>query len=171
MSNLATSWNEIRNLLREARDCLPPEQRPPGSAPVPVGLLSGTLDEFEEFLEHNELELAWDALAEVAGRVNAPPPCWRRLAHAARLMQLPAKEDEAVRRAGPRIPPDQALQIARLDAEKVYRDLTPYRISLTLEPDGWHVDYDLKGPEMNGGGPHYVIDPATGSILSKRYEQ
>ena len=66
---------------------------------------------------------------------------------------------------------DQALQIARLDGEKVYRDLTPYRITLTLEPDGWHVDYELKDPNLNGGGPHYVIDPANGKIVRKRYEQ
>ncbi len=30
---------------------------------------------------------------------------------------------------------DQALKIARLDAEKVYRDLTPYRILLELHQD------------------------------------
>jgi uncharacterized membrane protein YkoI len=66
---------------------------------------------------------------------------------------------------------DQVLAIARQDAEKVYRDLTPYRISLVQEVDGWHVDYDLKDPQINGGGPHYVIDAQTGTILNKRYEQ
>jgi len=65
----------------------------------PVRLLAGTLDEFQEFLDHNELELAWDALAEVAERSNATPACWSQLAHAARLMQLPAKEEAAARRA------------------------------------------------------------------------
>ncbi len=171
MSDLATTWDEVGKLLREARDCLAPEQRVPGPSPVPVGPLAGTLDEFQEFLEHNELELAWDSLAEVADRGNAPPTCWSKLARAARLMQLPAKADEAARRARPRVSSDQALQIARLDAEKAYGDLTPYRISLALEADGWHVDYDLRDPGMNGGGLHYVIDPATGGILSKRYEQ
>jgi hypothetical protein len=38
-------------------------------------------------------------------------------------------------------------------------------------PDGWHIDYQLKNPLSNGGGPHYVIDAATGAIVSKRYEQ
>jgi len=71
----------------------------------------------------------------------------------------------------PAITSDQVLRIARLDAEQAYRDLTPYRISLTIESDGWHVDYELKNPKLNGGGPHYLIDPATGKILSKRYEQ
>ncbi len=66
---------------------------------------------------------------------------------------------------------DRALAIARADAEQVYRDLVPYRITLSLEGDGWHVDYELKSPFMKGGGPHYVIDPSDGRILSKRYEQ
>jgi hypothetical protein len=66
---------------------------------------------------------------------------------------------------------DQVLRIARVDAEKAYRDLTPYRIYLELQPDGWHVDYELRDPHRNGGGPHYVINPQTGEIVSKRYEQ
>jgi uncharacterized membrane protein YkoI len=69
------------------------------------------------------------------------------------------------------IPCDQALRIARLDAEKAYRDLSMYRIVLTLEKDGWHVDYELRDRVSEGGGPHYVIDSKTGNILSKRYEQ
>ena len=52
-----------------------------------------------------------------------------------------------------------------------YRDLSPYRVQLVLEADGWHVDYDLKNPGWVGGGPHYVIDALTGTIVSKRYEQ
>ncbi len=40
-----------------------------------------------------------------------------------------------------------------------------------LESDGWHVDYNLKDPRLKGGGPHYVIDAASGAILSKRYAQ
>lgn len=66
---------------------------------------------------------------------------------------------------------DEALRVARLDAEKVYEDLQEFRISVTPEPDGWHVDYELKDPLVTGGGPHYVIDPTSGSIVSKRYEQ
>ncbi len=71
----------------------------------------------------------------------------------------------------PALPSDEVLKVARLDAEQAYRDLKPYRVSLTLEADGWHIDYDLKDPDQNGGGPHYVIDPVTGAILSKRYDQ
>jgi hypothetical protein len=66
---------------------------------------------------------------------------------------------------------DQALTIAQADAAQVYRDLSGYRIQLVLEEDGWHVDYELKGPRWKGGGPHYLIDAVSGAILSKRYEQ
>jgi hypothetical protein len=65
----------------------------------------------------------------------------------------------------------QALAIAQADALLAYRDLSSYRIQLVLEDDGWHVDYDLKDTRLKGGGPHYVIDPVSGAILSKRYEQ
>lgn len=63
------------------------------------------------------------------------------------------------------------LDIAHADAARAYGDLSPYRITLVLRPDGWHVDYDLTDPLTAGGGPHYVIDPTTGAILSKRYDQ
>jgi hypothetical protein len=66
---------------------------------------------------------------------------------------------------------DRALAIAQADAVRVYRDLSPFRIQLVLEDDGWHVDYELKDPKLKGGGPHYIIDAHTGAILSKRYEQ
>jgi len=65
----------------------------------PVRLLAGTLDEFQEFLDHNKHELAWEEMAEVDERSNATPACWSKLAQAARLMQLPAKEEAAARRA------------------------------------------------------------------------
>ena len=68
-------------------------------------------------------------------------------------------------------PCDEALRIARLDAERVYGDLSSYRVTLALELDGWHVDYELKDTTLDGGGPHYVIDPTSGEIRSKRYEQ
>ena len=66
---------------------------------------------------------------------------------------------------------DEILRIARLDAETAYRDLSGYRIIIEHQPDGWHIDYQLTNPNQNGGGPHYTIDPATGVIHSKRYEQ
>jgi hypothetical protein len=66
---------------------------------------------------------------------------------------------------------DQILTIAHADAARVYRDLSLYRIQLVLEDDGWHVDYELKSPTLKGGGPHYLIDPHSGAIIRKRYEQ
>ena len=71
----------------------------------------------------------------------------------------------------PPISNEQALRIARLNAEKVYRDLTPYSVRVELADDGWHVDYELKNKQSNGGGPHYVIDAQSGAIRTKRYEQ
>lgn len=63
------------------------------------------------------------------------------------------------------------MAIAEADAVKTYRDLTAYRISLVLESDGWHVDYELKQKACAGGRPHYVVAVNDGTILSKRYEQ
>lgn len=71
----------------------------------------------------------------------------------------------------PDIPCDQALRTARLDAETAYRDLSGYRIQVALEKDGWHVDYEPKNQQAQGGGPHYIIDRADGKILSKKYDQ
>jgi hypothetical protein len=73
--------------------------------------------------------------------------------------------------AGKPVSSDQALRIARLDAEKAYRDLTPYRMQIERHQDGWHVDFELRNRQAQGGGAHYVIDGQTGQILSKRYEQ
>ena len=66
---------------------------------------------------------------------------------------------------------DRILAIAQTDASRMYQDLSRYSIRLTLEADGWHVDYEPKDPRLKGGGPHYVIDAVTGVILRKRYEQ
>ena len=66
---------------------------------------------------------------------------------------------------------DEALKIARLDAERIYRDLTPYRVLLELHEEGWHVDYELRNAQAQGGGAHYVIDAQTGTIRTKKYEQ
>jgi hypothetical protein len=67
--------------------------------------------------------------------------------------------------------PVEILRVAHEDGLRAYRDLSDFRITLVLEDDGWHVDYDLNKPGWCGGGPHYVIEPNTGAILSKRYEQ
>ena len=74
-------------------------------------------------------------------------------------------------RSQPPISGDQALRIAETDAMAAYGNLSDYRIILALEQDGWHVDYELKNPHALGGGPHYLIDPTSGTILWKKYEQ
>jgi uncharacterized membrane protein YkoI len=66
---------------------------------------------------------------------------------------------------------DEALAIARKDAEKAYRDLSAFRIIIERRADGWHIDYELSDVFLKGGGPHYVIDATTGAVVSKRYEQ
>ena len=71
----------------------------------------------------------------------------------------------------PRLASDEVLRVARLDAERVYRDLARFVIRIAWEPDGWHVDFDLKDAMARGGGPHYIIDPESGVIVTKRYEQ
>ena len=74
-------------------------------------------------------------------------------------------------RKKPSISGDQALKIAEADAEMAYRDLSNFRIMLSLEEDGWHIDYHLKSQTAAGGGPHYVIDANTGTIVRKKYSQ
>ncbi len=63
----------------------------------------------------------------------------------------------------------EALHIARADAVRVYRDLSECEVHARLEDDGWHVDYELRSAELQGGGPHYVIEALTGRVLPKRY--
>jgi hypothetical protein len=65
-----------------------------------------------------------------------------------------------------KITSDEALTTARLDAEKAYRDLSPYRVMIELHVDGWHVDYELRNQQHQGGGAHYVIDAQSGAIRS-----
>lgn len=74
-------------------------------------------------------------------------------------------------RGRPVVTSDEAMRIARLDAEAVYGDLSSYCITLFYGQDSWHIDYELTEPLVAGGGPHYIIDGATGRIVSKRYDQ
>jgi hypothetical protein len=65
----------------------------------------------------------------------------------------------------------EVLRIAHQDAQAAYRDVSGFKITLVLCPDGWHVDYDLTDPLSAGGGPHSILDPRTGDIVARRYEQ
>jgi hypothetical protein len=66
---------------------------------------------------------------------------------------------------------EQALAIADADAAGHYRDLSRYAVTAEFDGRTWHVDYDLKDPALEGGGPHYIISGADGTILQRRYEQ
>lgn len=66
---------------------------------------------------------------------------------------------------------DEALSIVRPDAELAYGALNDYSISIQLQSDGWHIDFELPEPEVKGGGPHYVVDARSGVIAFKRYDQ
>ena len=66
---------------------------------------------------------------------------------------------------------DQAKEIAIQDARRAYRDLSPYRIEARLKEEKWHIDFHLKDPRAQGGGPSYIIDATTGKIISKKYYQ
>ena len=70
-----------------------------------------------------------------------------------------------------RLEASEVLAIAEADASSVYGNLLNFRITRALNSDGSHVDYNLRDPYLKGGGPHYVIDPSTGEIVDKRYEQ
>jgi hypothetical protein len=170
MSPQIATWNEISTLLLEARAYLT-TLGSDGVSPAPPAALTVTLGQFAEFLEHNELELAWDTLAEIATRAKAPPACWGKLAHAARLMMLTNKADEAARRAVPAVSCDQALAIARHDAEQAHREFLDHRIEITLQSDGWHVEFRIDKPLVAGGGANYLVDATSGAILSKTYYQ
>ena len=71
----------------------------------------------------------------------------------------------------PAISCDAALAIARADAEKMYANLERFRIEIQLDDSDWRIAFRVKEPLVTGGGPHYVIDSETGTILEKRYYQ
>jgi hypothetical protein len=71
----------------------------------------------------------------------------------------------------PGLSAEQAVHIARLDAEAAYGDLDDFRITIARQPDGWHIDYEVLDTMRDGGGPPYVIDARSGKILANRYEQ
>lgn len=96
MQNLKLKWRQIADLMRDAADALPVDAQS-----APKGNRSGiavqhTLEQFNEFLSHNELELAWDTLAEMAQRLQAGAAAWLLLARAAALMEL----NDRMQRAG-----------------------------------------------------------------------
>ncbi|HET6881452.1 MAG TPA: hypothetical protein VFI31_14915 [Pirellulales bacterium] len=86
MSTQQTQWQLVADLMRTARDELQPVARS-GALPA-VGLGDEAAGQFEMFLENNELELAWDTLAEISDHAGAPRTVWEKLLLAAGLMSL-----------------------------------------------------------------------------------
>jgi hypothetical protein len=79
-AELEKSWGITVRYLEAARALISAN-----AAPGPDG---GTLAQYQNFLEHNELELALDELADV-GVANAPSAdFWRKLCRAAQNMGL-----------------------------------------------------------------------------------
>ena len=99
MHPLSETWEQVTRLLLAAHRELPKGRADNQLSRVTDGFLQGTTAEFHEFLNHNELELAWDALVAVAERVAASPNFWSYLAAAAALMKLSAKSADAARQA------------------------------------------------------------------------
>ena len=96
MNPSVTGWDQVKQLLRQAEKSL--SANGCGKNGPPTTVSNGDANptgRFEEFMQHNELELAWDELADRAVQVHAGPDCWNFLAEAAGLMKLPDKEAEA----------------------------------------------------------------------------
>ena len=99
MPSLPELWEQISGHLTRARRQLDGKNGTAIHTGQARAELSGSLEEFDEFLEHNELELAWDALAAVAHRHHAAPSVWHELSEAAALMGLQDRRDRALHEA------------------------------------------------------------------------
>ena len=78
--NLHKSWEITRLHLEKARNLLPStlNESPEG----------GSLAEYEDFLSHNELGLAFDELELIGLENPCPPEFWQEMLDAAENMQL-----------------------------------------------------------------------------------
>ncbi len=82
-------WIVVARILREAVDLLP-SIGPISSNGIPFapGILEGTMQEVEDFLEYDEYELAWESLAVVGTREGAGAEFWAKMAQASATMNL-----------------------------------------------------------------------------------
>jgi len=86
-------WTQVHHHLEAAKNLLPVGAGGSGEG--------GPLEDCQEFLEHNELELAFDEL-EMLGQANSVPQAyWHELSSAARLMRLEDKEARCRSRGEP----------------------------------------------------------------------
>ena len=82
--DLLASWERTRGHLARAW------------VKLPIGV---DTDQFQEYLDHNELELAMEALARLGETVQATPSLWEALADAANEMELSQKASAFKKRA------------------------------------------------------------------------
>ena len=83
-TELEILWTDVRRHLDSAARLLP--------SPARTGDEGGTIEAYRDWLEHNELELAFDELEMVGEANEVPDDYWAQLATAARLMSLDARE-------------------------------------------------------------------------------
>ena len=89
MPDYKGTWKKVAALLKSAyAEITSSRSAMPVSAAAPQ-VLNGTEEEFLHFLDHNELELAWDTLAEM-GELGGGRSFWNQLAQAAQEMRLSA---------------------------------------------------------------------------------
>lgn len=75
------NWDRIKRLLNEAKAMLPQEAR-----------IEKDIIDYQEYIDNNELELAWNALDNAGGKVFKDADLnihfWMKTAEAASLMQM-----------------------------------------------------------------------------------
>lgn len=64
-----------------------------------------------------------------------------------------------------------ALRIAHRDASEAYRTLDSYAVRVVDHASTLVVEYYLKDPRAMGGGPRYVIDAKSLTIMEREYLQ
>jgi Zn-dependent metalloprotease len=97
--------------------------------------------------------------------------CSRRTSDAVKMSQEPGGEKGVARETTPAISKEAALEIARRDAKKESVDLGVYEVVALEEVSAWRVVFRLNRKGLNGGGPKYLIDKATGAIVERKYTQ
>lgn len=108
MNAQQTHWEVIAGFLRQARDELQSAETRGGESPS-SGLPDEAAAQFEMFLESNELELAWDALAAIADETTTARSVWEKLLLAAGLMSLAGQAHlAATRLCSPNVPAERA---------------------------------------------------------------
>lgn len=104
-SELQKRWNLVRQKLESARGYLP--ERPIENSGGHSDRDLGTLDAFQEHLDHNEFELALDQI-EALGTLNrCSADFWRILEKAAQSMHLNSRSARLRRRLGEAIDHDE----------------------------------------------------------------